>query len=107
MEVGEYFEAVSEEPGEFGNARGVRNTFEKILTEQANRVAAMPEVTKDELMRITLDDVKLALYGQPEAEEKSEEKPEETENPEAEPEKKPEDTPETPADPGDRDPENP
>ena len=106
-EVGEYFEAVSEEPGEFGNARGVRNTFEKILTEQANRVAAMPEVTKDELMRITLDDVKLALYGQPEAEEKSEEKPEETENPEAEPEKKPEDAPETPADPGDRDPEKP
>lgn len=28
----EYFGAVSEAAGEFGNARGVRNTFEKVLT---------------------------------------------------------------------------
>jgi len=67
-EVGEYFDAVSEEPGEFGNARGVRNTFEKILTEQANRIAALPEVTRDELMRITVADVKTALYGEQSAE---------------------------------------
>ncbi|MCR5682500.1 MAG: AAA family ATPase [Clostridiales bacterium] len=71
-EVGEYFDAVSEEPGEFGNARGVRNTFEKILTEQANRIAAMPEITREELMRITLADVKTAVYGEDAAEETDE-----------------------------------
>ena len=76
-EVGEYLDAVAEEPGEFGNARGVRNTFEKILTEQANRVASLPEVTRDELMRITLADVKTALYGEsaPEEDADSEETP--------------------------------
>ncbi|MBR5743017.1 MAG: AAA family ATPase [Clostridia bacterium] len=63
-EVGEYLDAVAEDPGEFGNARGVRNTFERILTEQANRVASLPEVTREELMRITLADVKIALYGE-------------------------------------------
>jgi len=62
-ELTEYFKAVSEESGEFGNARGVRNTFERILTEQANRIAELAEVTKDDLMKITLSDVKSALYG--------------------------------------------
>lgn len=62
-ELGEYFRAVSEEAGEFGNARGVRNTFEKILTEQANRLAEMENVTRDDLMKISLPDVKTALYG--------------------------------------------
>ena len=71
-EVGEYFDAVSEEPGEFGNARGVRNTFEKILTEQANRIAALPEITREELMRITLADVKTAVYGEEAADEADE-----------------------------------
>ena len=61
-EITEYFAAVSEEAGEFGNARGVRNTFEKILTEQANRIAGMESVTKEDLMRITLDDVKKAVW---------------------------------------------
>lgn len=41
----------------FGNARGVRNIFEQILTEQANRLAAMEAITKDDLMRITRADV--------------------------------------------------
>ena len=41
----------------FGNARGVRNIFEKILTEQANRLAAMETFTKDDLMTITKKDV--------------------------------------------------
>ena len=67
-EVAEYFTAAAEEAGEFGNARGVRNTFEKILTEQANRIAEMETITREELMRITLADVKAALY--PTAEEK-------------------------------------
>ena len=58
-----FFEAVCEEAGEFGNARGVRNTFEKILIEQANRIAELPTVLRDDLMKITLSDVKAALYG--------------------------------------------
>ena len=35
----------------------------KILTEQANRIAEMDTVTKDDLMTITAADVKTALYG--------------------------------------------
>ncbi len=84
QEVEDYFRAIAEsdEAGEFGNARGVRNTFEKILTEQANRIAALPEVTRDELMRITLEDVKIALYGEPEQPEPEDaEKQEGTEEP--------------------------
>lgn len=60
--VRDYFAAVSDEAGEFGNARGVRNSFEKMLTAQANRIAAMDEVSRDDLMRITRSDVTLALY---------------------------------------------
>ena len=58
----EYFTAVSEAAGEFGNARGVRNTFEKILTEQANRIAAMETVSREDLMKIKKADVDAALY---------------------------------------------
>ena len=58
----EYFTAAAEAAGEFGNARGVRNTFEKILTEQANRIAAMETVSREDLMKITKADVDAALY---------------------------------------------
>ena len=58
----DYFTAVSEAAGEFGNARGVRNTFERILTEQANRIAGMANVSRDDLMKITKADVDAALY---------------------------------------------
>lgn len=61
QEICSYFEAVEDEAGEFGNARGVRNTFEKILTEQANRIASLEDITKEDLMTITLSDVKAAL----------------------------------------------
>lgn len=44
----------------FGNARGVRNIFEKILTFQANRLAALESVSRDDLMKITLTDVRAA-----------------------------------------------
>lgn len=60
--IKEYFTLVSEGAGEFGNARGVRNTFEKILTEQANRIAALESVSRDDLMKICEDDVVAALY---------------------------------------------
>ena len=41
----------------FGNARGVRNLFEQILTEQANRLARMETFTKEDLMTMTRNDV--------------------------------------------------
>ena len=41
----------------FGNARGVRNLFEQILTAQANRLAKMESFTKDDLMTLKRDDV--------------------------------------------------
>ena len=41
----------------FGNARGIRNIFEKLLVEQANRLATLPELDKDALMTITEADV--------------------------------------------------
>lgn len=44
----------------FGNARGVRNLFEQILVQQANRLAKMKELTKEDLMKITPTDVLMA-----------------------------------------------
>ena len=51
-------EAASQE--DFGNARGVRNVFENILTAQAGRLAEMTDVTREALMQITEADVKAA-----------------------------------------------
>ncbi|MBO7404230.1 MAG: AAA family ATPase, partial [Clostridia bacterium] len=97
-EVAEYFTAAAEEAGEFGNARGVRNTFEKILTEQANRIAEMETITREELMRITLADVKAALYPAPE--ETPEEESAEADQPDEAPDT---DTPDLPAEPEESD----
>lgn len=44
----------------FGNARGVRNLFEQILIQQANRLASMEEVIREDLMKITAADVQAA-----------------------------------------------
>ncbi len=44
----------------FGNARGVRNLFEQILVCQANRLAAVSDITKETLMSITEADVDVA-----------------------------------------------
>ncbi|BAK97877.1 putative stage V sporulation protein K [Oscillibacter valericigenes Sjm18-20] len=41
----------------FGNARGVRNIFEQILVNQANRLAAQDNVSRDDLMKITPRDI--------------------------------------------------
>ena len=46
-----------ESDADFGNARGVRNLFEQILVEQANRLAAMDTCTKEDLMNISREDV--------------------------------------------------
>ena len=45
----------------FGNARGVRNLFEKILVQQANRLAQLESVTKEALMLLTREDVQAAM----------------------------------------------
>ena len=49
----------------FGNARGVRNLFERVLTQQANRLAAMETFTRDDLMTITKEDVLAARREEP------------------------------------------
>lgn len=45
------------DPKSFGNGRGVRNLFEKLLIQQANRLAVQETVTREELMAITAADV--------------------------------------------------
>lgn len=47
----------SEKKMEFGNARGVRNVYEKIIVNQANRVICIPSPTSDDLAMILLEDV--------------------------------------------------
>lgn len=41
----------------FGNARVVRNLFEKIIERQANRIIAIPKLTKEILMNLTEEDI--------------------------------------------------
>lgn len=41
----------------FGNARGIRNAFEKILVNQANRLVQIEEPTKEQLQDVLLEDV--------------------------------------------------
>jgi len=42
----------------FGNARDVRNLFEKIIANQANRLAAFDNPSDEELLTITVEDLK-------------------------------------------------
>ena len=63
---------------DFGNARGMRNTLEKLVQEQANRLAAETgEVTREMLELLTEADARTALE-MPKGEEKSEENNEES-----------------------------
>jgi len=55
--VREYIELSNTSSISFGNARGIRNIFERLLVAQANRLAESPEHTLDTLMTITADDV--------------------------------------------------
>lgn len=54
-------EAVAAKSKDFGNARFVRNVFEKTLEAQAVRLAAMPQATRGQLAVITAPDVQQAL----------------------------------------------
>jgi len=50
----------------FGNGRGVRNLFEQILVVQANRLATQENVSRENLMRITAADIRVAQGKSPE-----------------------------------------
>lgn len=56
-EVRAYIEASNTSSIAFGNARGIRNIFEKLLVEQANRLSTSNTLTKEQLMTITKEDV--------------------------------------------------
>lgn len=58
----EYFSSCAENAADFGNARGVRNTFERVLRAQADRLAAVAEPSRDELTLITREDIAAAIY---------------------------------------------
>lgn len=56
--MSEYFQyAVENKDANFGNARFVRNIFEKTLEKQANRLSTDPDLDTDELTLITLADL--------------------------------------------------
>lgn len=55
--VREYIELANTGSIAFGNARGVRNVFERILVAQANRLAAVEAPSREALMEITEEDV--------------------------------------------------
>ena len=48
---------------DFGNARGIRNVFEKIVTNRANRLVLLDNPTAPQLGLITLEDVTLFTEG--------------------------------------------
>ncbi len=50
----------------FGNARDVRNIFERAVANQANRLAAMENPTREDLMKLTKEDVVGAKEEEPE-----------------------------------------
>lgn len=56
-EIREYILAVNTSSISFGNARGIRNLFEKLLVEQANRLSAISNPTREQLTLITKEDV--------------------------------------------------
>ena len=58
---------------DFGNARGMRNTLEKLVQEQANRLAeATGEITREMLCEITAQDARAAISGEDAAQEEQE-----------------------------------
>ena len=44
----------------FGNARGVRNLFERAVSAQANRLAGLADITREQLMQLTSEDIRAA-----------------------------------------------
>jgi len=59
---------------DFGNARGMRNTLEKLVQEQANRIAVTEgEITRDMLLEITAADAETAIRGEEQKESEQDE----------------------------------
>ena len=51
-------ELYEDRDGNFGNARDVRNLFEKIVSAQADRVARLEDPTDEDISTITVEDLK-------------------------------------------------
>ncbi len=64
--VREFIQLANTNSISFGNGRGVRNLFEQILVVQANRLAAQENVSREDLMRITAADIRVAQGKSPE-----------------------------------------
>ena len=60
--VRDFLQEENRDPESFGNARGVRNVFERVLVCQANRLAGRENVTREDLQKLTAADV-LAAQG--------------------------------------------
>ena len=80
----DFFTQLYEERSDnFGNGRDVRNAFEDMIVRQSNRVAAMENPTKEDLMAVLAADLEDAeedeaeAEAEPETETKAEEQPEE------------------------------
>ncbi|MDD3214790.1 MAG: AAA family ATPase, partial [Eubacteriales bacterium] len=56
----------------FGNARGVRNLFERAVSAQANRLASLESVTRETLMLLTSADIRIAAGEEQASEAKAE-----------------------------------
>ena len=52
-------EVVANKPKDFGNARYVRNLFEKTVEAQANRLALEPKISKGLLVEIKKEDISI------------------------------------------------
>ena len=63
-----YLQKFSEDNKDFGNARGVRNLFERAVSAQANRLAKQKDVSRDELMCLSSDDIRIAAGDEKQAE---------------------------------------
>lgn len=50
-------DAVDRKDDHFGNARFVRNYFERVIQRQADRLSRLPSISKSDLTRITVEDV--------------------------------------------------
>lgn len=50
-------DVVANKPKDFGNARYIRNLFEKTVEAQANRLASEPKITKELLVEIKKEDI--------------------------------------------------
>ena len=53
--------AVAHKDKNFGNARYVRNVFEKVIQEQANRISQNTANSRRDLTEITIEDIKKAI----------------------------------------------